>query len=126
MQPRVSLAFSTARTLLGHGQPGVAWAFSAQLPPSHPQPMVVSEIVLHQQQDLAISSAEFGEVHVSLFLQPLDGSTTLWFISHSSEFYLTCSLLREHSVTQTTSENVNRIGTQIPGVPQLLLVPTQL
>lgn len=96
-------------------------AFSAQLPP-----MVVSEIVLHQQQNLAISSAEIGEVHAGLFLQPLDGSTTLWFLSHSSECYITCCLLKEHSVIQVNSENVTRTGPHIPGVLQLLLVLAQL
>lgn len=77
--------------------------------------MMGSEIALQQQQDLAMSTAELDEAHVGLFLQPLDGSTTLWFISHSSQFYVICYLLREHSVIQIISENVNRIGPQIPG-----------
>lgn len=40
--------------------------------------------------------------------------------------YVICCLLREHSVTQITSENVNRTGPQTPGVPHLLLVSIQL
>lgn len=88
--------------------------------------MVVSESALHQQQDSALSTAELDEVHAGPFLQPLDSSTTLWFIRHSSELYVICYLLREHSVIQITSENVNRIGPQIPGVQHLLLVSTRL
>lgn len=56
-----------------------------------------------QGAGLCTSTAELHEVSVIPFLQPfvvlLDGSTTLWCISHSSQFGLSANLLRVHSAS---------------------------
>ena len=55
-----------------------------------PQHILVHGFVLPEGQDFALPLVECHEVPVSPFLQPvkvpLDGSVTLWCISHSSQF----------------------------------------
>ncbi|KAK4818982.1 LOW QUALITY PROTEIN: hypothetical protein QYF61_022649 [Mycteria americana] len=83
--------------------PGIAGSRSTWRPPgpqvlscqaafqlSSPQNILVHGVVPPQVQDLALLLVEVHEVPVSPFLQPvevpLDGSMTLWCISHSSQF----------------------------------------
>ncbi|KAK4826285.1 hypothetical protein QYF61_007132 [Mycteria americana] len=71
-------------------------SFSAKLFSSWSTPSIylVSGLVPPQVQDFALHPVELYEVPVSPFLQPvqvpLDGSTTLWHISHSPQFCVIC------------------------------------
>ncbi|GAB0185708.1 mitochondrial enolase superfamily member 1 [Grus japonensis] len=68
-------------------------------------------------QDLALL-VELHEVPVSLFLQhvevPLDGSTTLWHISHSSQHNVICRLAEGTfcPIIQIINEDVEQDQTQ--------------
>jgi len=64
------------------------WKAAFQL--GEPQHILVPGADPPQVQDFALPLAELHEVPVSSFLQtaevPLDGSTTLWSVSHFSQF----------------------------------------
>lgn len=72
-------------------------------------------------QDLALSIVELHRVPLSPFVQlvevPLDGSATLWFVSHSSKFFVTSRLAEgTHSVPSSRPllKTLNRVSYCIP------------
>ena len=102
MQPRILLALLWGKgTLLPPVQPGVhqdpqVFFCQAAFQPGGPQHILVHGFVPPQVQDCALLFVELDEVPVSPFLQPvvvpLDGSTTVGCISHSSQFDVICKL----------------------------------
>lgn len=105
--------------LLAHGHLGVhqdpqRFFCRAACQPISPQHIVVSGAVPPQVQDFALPLAQLHEVQVSPFLQPLDGSTTLWWISHSSQFYVICKLAGGTlcPIIQIVNEDVKQYWTQ--------------
>ena len=89
--------------LLAHGQLGVdqeppILVCKAASQPVHPQPLLVRGVIPPSSlQDLHCPSIALSPRHrtpVGSFLQPaevlLNGSTTMWCIKHSSQFYIIC------------------------------------
>lgn len=57
-----------------------------------PQHIQLPGFIPSQMQEFIFPSVELHEIHVSPFIQPvkvpLKGSTTLWCVSHSSQFHI--------------------------------------
>ncbi|KAK4809169.1 hypothetical protein QYF61_006427 [Mycteria americana] len=102
MQPRIPLAFCAARAhywLMFNLVPTrILRSFFARLLSSWVAPSIYWGGILPQVQVFALLLVELHEVPLSLFLQPvevpLDGSTTLWCISHPSQFLSSANVLR--------------------------------
>lgn len=85
------------------------------------QHILVCGIVPYKVQDLALFIVELHRVPVSPFVQlvevPLDGSATLWFVNHSSKFFVTSRLAEgTHSVPSSRPllKTLNKVSYCIP------------
>lgn len=95
--------------------PTRTWSFSAKLLSSWSVP---SMELFFPRCRLCLPLVELYEAPVSRFLQldkvPLDGSMTLWCISHSSQFYVIIGKLAEDTlcpINQIINEGVGKQGT---------------
>ncbi|KAF1440525.1 Zinc finger RNA-binding protein, partial [Pygoscelis papua] len=96
------------------------------------QHILVHGVVPRWLQNFALPLVELHEIPIGPFLQPvevpLDGSTTLWHISHSSQFVSSANLWRVHSAPSSRSlmKVLNRTGPSIDPWCTLLVTSLQL
>ena len=116
MQPRIPLAAFAAGAHYWLTQESQALFCKAAFQLGGPQQVRVPEVV--PPQDFALPLVELHEVPASPFLQPvevpLDGSTTLWPISQSSQFCVICKLAEGTlwPIIQIINEDVEQDWTQ--------------
>jgi len=76
--------------------------------------VLVPEIIPPQVQDFAFPLAELHEISLDPVLQlvkvPLNGGTTIWYISHSSQFCIICEHAHDvlFPIVQMVNENIEQ------------------
>jgi len=118
MQPRIRLtAFAvrlhcwlTVRKV--HQDPQVLLC-RAVFQPVGPQHVLIPRIIPSQVQEFAFSLVEL-EIPLGPFFSMLNGSTAIWFISHSSQFFLLSAnlLMKLYPVIQVVSEGFEQYWPQ--------------